>query len=53
MVPFKIFFRYVSVKEKILIALGTISAIGCGGLLPSMSLIMGDITNSFDPDQRD
>ena len=53
MIPYKYFFRYVTMKEKVLIGVGTFSAFACGALLPSMSLIMGGITNTFDPDNSE
>ena len=45
MVPFRFFFRYLTLKEKVLLFFGIF-----GALLPSMALIMGDVTNTFDPD---
>jgi len=30
--------------------IGTISAIICGLLIPSLAIVMGEITNTFDPD---
>ncbi len=36
-------------KEKLLLAIGTIGAILCGAMLPALAVILGAITNTFDP----
>ena len=41
--------HYITIKEKILIGVGTASALLCGFLLPSLSIIVGEVTNTFDP----
>lgn len=50
MTDFKNFFRYMTAKEKTLLVLGTIGAIIAGCLTPSLAIIMGEITQTFDPD---
>ena len=32
--------------------IGTISAVICGALLPSIGIVMGEITNTFGPDNK-
>ena len=59
MIPFKFFFRYnesfylyfryITWKDKMLMWVGGFSAIACGALLPSLSIIFGTLTNTFDP----
>jgi len=50
MIPFSLYFRYLTPTDKLLVTIGSISAIVAGCLLPSMAIIMGEITNTFDPD---
>jgi len=50
MIAFSTFFRYLTLADKFLIGIGSISAIIAGCLMPSMSIVMGEITNTFDPD---
>lgn len=50
MIKFSSFFRYLTIKDKLLISIGSISAVCCGCLLPSMSIMLGEVTNAFDPD---
>lgn len=38
-------------KEKILIVIGTIGAIVGGALVPSVSIVMGDVTDTFNPNE--
>lgn len=50
MIDFKNFFRFVTRKEKALMYIGLIAAVITGILLPAMGIIMGEVTNTFDPD---
>ena len=49
MVPFKKFFKYASKTDCTLMILGTIGAVIAGAALPCMAILMGLITNSFNP----
>jgi hypothetical protein len=49
MLPFLTFFRFIRRKEKILLGVGTASAVCAGLLMPSIAIVMGDIANAFDP----
>ena len=48
MVKFSKFFNYCTKSEKIMLAFGTFFAFASGGLLASMAIILGDVTNTFD-----
>ena len=37
-------------KDRILLIVGAIAAVITGALLPAMAVIVGQITNTFDPD---
>ena len=50
MVKFSIFFRYLTLKEKVLMWIGAFSAIACGALLPAIAIVIGEVTDTFDPD---
>jgi len=41
------FFSYLSFTDKILLVIGTTSAILAGGILPSVSLVMGNVAVAF------
>lgn len=43
------FFRYMKPRDKLLMTIGSISALIAGFLLPCISLAMGAVTNTFDP----
>jgi hypothetical protein len=49
MIKFSKFFSYMTVKEKMLMVLGTIGALLAGFLLPCMSIAVGELTDTFDP----
>ena len=49
MIKFSHFFKYATRGDKMLIALGTVGAVLCGVLLPAIAIIMGEITNTFNP----
>lgn len=53
MIQFKQFFRFMTPSDKALMIIGTICAIVCGCLLPSIGIAMGEITNTFDPDNTE
>ena len=40
-------FRFSDTIDKILIVCGTIAAMGVGAAMPAFSLLMGNMTNSF------
>lgn len=44
------FFRYINRREKFYMIIGTISAVFTGILLPGMAILIGLITNTYDPD---
>ena len=37
-------------KDKCLMYIGSISAVLCGVLLPSLAIVIGAVTDTFDPD---
>ena len=41
------FFTYLSTMDKVLLAIGSISAVLAGSILPSISLIMGNVASAF------
>ena len=41
------FFSYITLYDKLLLFIGSISAIAAGAILPSVSLIMGNVANAF------
>ena len=43
------YFRYMNRKDKLMMFIGTVSAIIAGVLMPCISLALGAVTNSFDP----
>jgi hypothetical protein len=47
MINFFKFFEFMTIKEKWLMALGTIGAIIASFLLPCMAIAMGSVTNAF------
>jgi ATP-binding cassette subfamily B (MDR/TAP) protein 1 len=49
MIKFSHFFKYATKRDRFLIALGSIGAVLCGVLMPSISIVMGSITNTFNP----
>lgn len=49
MIPFSKFFTYMTKKDKYLMYLGNIGAIIGGFLLPCISIAMGAVTNTFNP----
>lgn len=49
MVPFSYFFRFLTPSDKALMILGSISSIVAGALVPSLSIILGNISSTFDP----
>lgn len=51
MVPFTKFFKYCSPFEKVLYYVGLFSGILAGAFLPTLGIVIGEITVSFDPDQ--
>lgn len=49
MIPFRYFFRFMTKRDKLLMAVGTFSCVVAGCLVPSLAIIMGEITQNFDP----
>ena len=45
------FLKYNNRKENVLLALGSMGSICAGLLLPSISLVMGQVTTAFGPGQ--
>ena len=43
------FFSYINWQDKVLLFVGTTAAILAGGILPSISLIMGNVAVAFSP----
>ena len=41
------FFKYLRPYDKVLLAFGTLSAVCAGAILPSISLIMGNVADAF------
>lgn len=52
MVAFKAFFRYVTVQDKIMMVIGSIAAVITGVLLPSVGVVVGEVTNSYSQDNN-
>ena len=46
---FKALLRYISPTDKVLVIIGSISAIIAGLAMPTMVIMLGEITNAFDP----
>ena len=47
------FFKFLSTWDKVLLIIGTLSSILAGAILPSISLIMGNVASAFtDPDEE-
>lgn len=44
------FFRYINRREKFYMFIGTSAAVFTGILLPGMAILIGLITNTYDPD---
>ena len=49
MINFSKFFTYMTFKDKLLMFFGTAGAIIAGVLLPSISIAMGAVTNTYNP----
>jgi ATP-binding cassette subfamily B (MDR/TAP) protein 1 len=41
------FFKYLTAWDKVLLAIGSLSAVLAGAILPSISLIMGNVASAF------
>lgn len=50
MIDMKKFFTYVTFKDKCLMIIGAIGAVVAGFLLPCISIAMGEVTNTFNPE---
>ena len=50
MLSISTFFRYINRWEKFYMIIGTVSAVINGILMPGMAILVGLITNSYDPD---
>ena len=46
------FFTILDFKNKIYLMIGLVSALFCGILQPGMSLVLGSVTNAFDPGNK-
>jgi hypothetical protein len=51
-IPIMKFFSVLDFKNKIYLMIGLISALFCGILQPGMSLVLGSVTNAFDPGNK-
>lgn len=54
-IPFVKFFSYLDAKDKMLLVFGTLASILAGGILPSISLVMGNVAAAFsgnDPNEQ-
>jgi ATP-binding cassette, subfamily B (MDR/TAP), member 1 len=49
-IPFTKFFTYLTGFDKLLLVIGTICAIIAGAILPSISLVMGNVAVAFSND---
>ena len=49
MIKFSKFFEDSTLKEKILMGIGTLAAITTGVFLPLFSILVGDLAATFDP----
>ena len=49
MIPLSKFFTFITFREKMLMILGTVSAILAGFIIPCMAIAMGQVTNAFNP----
>jgi hypothetical protein len=49
MIPVSKFFKFISKRDKTLMILSNIAALVAGAILPCMAIIMGEVTNTFDP----
>ena len=49
MLSISTFFRYINRREKFYMIIGTVSAVINGILMPGMAILVGLITNSYDP----
>ena len=48
-IPFKKFFTYITPCQRALLIIGTISAVLAGILIPAIGIVMGYVTDTFDP----
>ena len=46
---FRALLRYISPSDKVLVVIGSIAAILTGLGMPTMVIMLGEITNAFDP----
>lgn len=49
MINFGRFFTFITPKDKLLIAVGSIAAVIAGVIVPCMAIAMGSVTNAFNP----
>lgn len=49
MINFSKFFTYMNCTQKFMMVIGTIGAIVAGVLLPSLAIVMGAVTNTYNP----
>ena len=52
MINFSKFFQFISPKDKMMIAIGSMSAVLAGALLPTLAIVMGEVTNTFNPSKN-
>jgi hypothetical protein len=51
-IPIMKFFTILDFKNKIYLMIGLVSALFCGILQPGMSLVLGSVTNAFNPNNK-
>ena len=49
MIPFTYFFRFCTVKDKIMLAIGSVSVLLAGGFMPVVALFLGGLLESMGP----
>lgn len=50
-IPFTKFFQYMDSNDRILLYVGTFAAVAAGAILPSISLVMGNVAAIFSNSQ--
>ena len=46
-IPFTKFFSYIKTSDQVLLVVGIVAAVCAGGILPSISLVMGNVAAAF------
>jgi hypothetical protein len=48
-VPLSYFYRYATKTEKFMLFVGSLGCLVAGCLLPALAILLGEVTNSFNP----